>query len=101
MESLCSHWCKALGRDYPVPCDVCGAGPCREASPPGYKLPKDMRAPAKPVIAFCPKCQQETFEVRVEDSGSHPDEWGTNHWYRGMGRCRSCGHAGEHSDSSH
>jgi hypothetical protein len=45
MELKCSHWLNAMCRQYPYPCTVCQLGPCREASPPGYVLPKDMKPP--------------------------------------------------------
>lgn len=54
-----------------------------------------------PVITCCPECHEETFSVVVTDSGSHPDEWGTCHWWEGDGKCTECGHEEFYNDSSH
>ena len=55
----------------------------------------------KQITGFCPECHQETLIVSVLDSGSGLDEWGTCHWFSGIGRCNECGWEGEYGDSSH
>ena len=53
------------------------------------------------ITAFCPECGEEQLIVTITDSGSGPDEFGTNHWFSGEGKCTECDYKGCYSDSSH
>ena len=61
-----------------------------------------MDSNGRKVITFCPKCQHETFEVVVINSGSGPNhEFGqTDYWFYGDGKCTDCGFESEYGDSS-
>ena len=52
-------------------------------------------------ICFCPKCENESFEVQIERSGQYCDrEQGTIYWFAGDGKCYECGFEDYYSDSN-
>jgi len=54
------------------------------------------------VKAMCPTCKAEgALHVTINNTGSHPDEWGTNYWFDGDAECKSCGDKMYYADCSH
>ena len=62
----------------------------------------EMKLDKDTVLVFCPKCKQETFYVKPENTGkgynyefSQPE-----YWFDGEGKCSECDYTGYYSDSS-